>query len=91
MPLTFNGEPLINVLTLFEEGEEPPPECPPFLGMQKRLRIANQDEAISGAREEDVEAFGRVHKADCVGFVRSRKTCDYDITLLSLIVVYDKL
>lgn len=47
MPLALDGESLIHVLSLLEESEEPSPEYSTFPGMQKRLRVANQDEAIS--------------------------------------------
>ena len=69
MSLALDGESLINVLTILEEGEEPFPECPSFPRMQKGLGIADQNEAISGAREEDVETLRRVHESNHVGFI----------------------
>ena len=48
MPLALDRKPLVNVLAFLEESEESFPECSSFPGMQKRLGVANQDEAISG-------------------------------------------
>ena len=48
VPLALDRKTLVYVLAIFEESKEPSPESAAFFGIQERMGVADQDEAVSG-------------------------------------------
>ena len=91
MLFTSRWKPIEEVVILAKLYEKRLPHGRGRLAGCEAIRIANENESISGSREEDIESLIAPHESDVTSPVSSRQTHDDNLALLSLKVICDPL
>ena len=89
MPLAASRQAVEDLALVEHVSEELAPEIAALARVAECLRVADDDHAISGAAQENVQALWREHEADVVCSVAARQTDHDDLPLLALGVVWD--
>jgi len=87
MPLAASRQAVEDLALVEHVSEELAPEIAALARVAECLRVADDDHAISGAAQENVQALWREHEADVVCGVAARQTDHDDLPLLALGVV----
>ena len=88
MFLTFDRKAIVDVLSLVQHREELLPEHSSSPGFEERVRVSDQNQPIPCTREKDIETLRGIHESNAVVGIRPSQTCDHDVTLFSLVIVY---
>jgi hypothetical protein len=84
-------KPVEEVVILAKLREKRLPHGGGRLAGYKAIGVTNEDESVSGSREEDIESLGTSHKPNVTSPVGSRQTHDHNLALFTLEVICDPL
>lgn len=87
MLFTLHWKSIVQMPVGLEQLEEWCPSCGSLLALHERSHIADQNDAIAGAGDQDVESFRGSHEANITGLVAAGKRGNHNIALFTLIVV----
>ena len=88
MPFALDGEAVIELSRLAELLEKGAPHLATFPAARESTGVADYDEAVTGSGEKHVQPLGSSHESDIPFIVASRQARYYDLTFLSLVVVF---